>query len=192
MGKQWVYAILIFFLFLLQFGYFAFFETIWNGRTPGKRWTHLRVITDSGRPVGAQGAILRNLLRIVDALPSLYAIGIVTSLISPQNKRIGDYVAGTVVVHEKALQGGRALWDRPAAQLLGTAQASSLTPAQLQLVEAFLDRRDSLQPDLRRSMAHQIAAKLAQGSSGSQETPQEPEKFLEALAERSRNLAQFR
>ena len=83
LGKQWFYAILIFFLFLLQFGYFAFFETIWNGRTPGKRWTHLRVITDSGRPLDAQGAILRNLIRIVDALPSLYAIGIVTSLISP-------------------------------------------------------------------------------------------------------------
>jgi uncharacterized RDD family membrane protein YckC len=192
MGKQWVYAILIFFLFLLQFGYFAFFETIWNGRTPGKRWTHLRVITDSGRPVGAQGAILRNLLRIVDALPSLYAIGIVTSLISPQNKRIGDYVAGTVVVHEKALQGGRALWERPATQLLGTAQPSSLTPAELQLVEAFLDRRDSFQADLRRSMARQIADKLSQGSAGPQESVQEPEKFLEALAERSRNFAHFR
>jgi uncharacterized RDD family membrane protein YckC len=192
MGKQWVYAILIFFLFLLQFGYFAFFETIWNGRTPGKRWTHLRVITDSGRPVGAQGAILRNLLRIVDALPSLYAIGIVTSLISPQNKRIGDYVAGTVVVHEKALQGGRALWERPAAQLLGTAQPSSLTPAELQLVETFLDRRGSLEAELRRHMARQIADKLSQGSTGPQESVQDPEKFLEALAERSRNFAHFR
>jgi uncharacterized RDD family membrane protein YckC len=192
LGKQWVYAIVIFFLFLLQFGYFAFFETIWNGRTPGKRWTHLRVITDSGRPVGAQGAILRNLIRIVDALPSFYAIGIVTSLFSPQNKRVGDYVAGTVVVHEKALQGGRALWDRPATQLLGTAQASSLTPAELQLVEAFLDRRDSLLPDLRRSMARQIVTKLAQGSSGPQALPQDPEKLLEALAERSRNFAHFR
>src|SRR4029077_4566572 len=109
-GKQFVYAILIFILFLVRFGYFAFFETIWNGRTPGKRWTHLRVITDSGRPLGAQAAILRNLMRIVDELPILYAVGIVTSLISPQNKRVGDYIAGTVVIREKILQDGRTLW----------------------------------------------------------------------------------
>jgi uncharacterized RDD family membrane protein YckC len=192
MGKQWVYAILIFFLFLLQFGYFAFFETIWNGRTPGKRWTHLRVIADSGRPLGAQGAILRNLIRIVDALPSLYAIGIVTSLISPQNKRVGDYIAGTVVVHEKALQGGRSLWATPATQLQGTVQPPPLTPAELHLVEAFLDRRASFTDAVRRSMARQIAEKVTQGSSAPIEIPQDPEKFLEALAEHSRNLARFR
>jgi uncharacterized RDD family membrane protein YckC len=90
LGKQWVYAILIFAVFLLRFGYFALFETIWNGRTPGKRWTQLRVIMDSGRPIGTQGAMLRNLIRIVDELPTLYAVGIVTSLISPQNKGVGD------------------------------------------------------------------------------------------------------
>jgi uncharacterized RDD family membrane protein YckC len=98
LGKQYVFAVLIFLAFLSQFGYFAFFEVIWNGRTPGKRWIHLRVITDSGRPLGAQGAILRNLMRIVDSLPSIYAVGIITSLISPQNKRVGDYLAGTVVI----------------------------------------------------------------------------------------------
>src|SRR6202167_5304686 len=41
MGKQWVVAILVLMAFLVQFGYYAFFETIWNGQTPGKRWTHL-------------------------------------------------------------------------------------------------------------------------------------------------------
>jgi uncharacterized RDD family membrane protein YckC len=192
MGKQWVYAILIFLVFLLQFGYFAFFETIWNGRTPGKRWTHLRVITDSGRPVGAQGAILRNVIRIVDALPTLYAVGIVTSLISPQNKRVGDYVAGTVVIHEKTLQGGRLMWDTPATHLLATTQYRAITSAELQLVETFLERRNSFQDDLRRSMAHQIAERLGRGSSAPPETLQDPEKFLEALAEHSRNIAHFR
>jgi uncharacterized RDD family membrane protein YckC len=191
-GKQWVYAILIFFAFLLQFGYFAFFETVWNGRTPGKRWTRLRVIRDSGRPIGAQDAILRNLMRIVDALPSLYAIGIITSLISPQNKRVGDYVAGTVVIHEKAARDGPSMWESPATQLVATAQSPQITAAELQLVEAFLERRSSFQADLRRSMASQIVARLRNGGSFPQQALQDPEKFLESLAERSRNVAHFR
>jgi uncharacterized RDD family membrane protein YckC len=191
-GKQWVYAILIFAVFLSQFGYFAFFETIWNGQTPGKRWTHLRVITDFGRPVGAQGAILRNLMRIVDAFPSLYAVGIVTSLISPQNKRVGDYVAGTVVIHERQLQDGRSLWETRSTHLLTSTQTRAITIAEIQLVEAFLERRSSFQADVRRSMAHQIAARMNQGWSVSNETLQDPEKFLEAFAEHYRSVAHFR
>lgn len=192
MGKQYVYAILIVAAFLTQFGYFAFFETIWNGQTPGKRWTKLRVIMDSGRPVGAQGAILRNLMRIVDALPSLYAVGIITSLLSPQSKRLGDYVAGTVVVHEKALPGGSSVWDAPPANLLATPASRALDAGELQLVETFLERRSSLQEEVRRSMARQIADRLSQGRSGVPEPIQDPEKFLEGLAEQSRNSAHFR
>jgi uncharacterized RDD family membrane protein YckC len=192
LGKQYMYAILIFLAFLSQFGYFAFFETIWNGRTPGKRWIHLRVIMDSGRPVGAQGAILRNLMRIVDSLPSIYAVGIITSLLSPQNKRVGDYLAGTVVIQEKSEQGGRSLWDATPTPPLTTSPFPKLNAAELQLVEAYLERRSSLQDDVRRSMARQIAERMNQGSSATQETIQDPEKFLEALAEHSRNMVHFR
>ena len=173
MGKQWVYAILILLAFLSQFGYFAFFETIWNGQTPGKRWTHLRVIKDSGRPVDAQSAILRNLIRIVDSLPSLYAVGIVTSLISPQNKRVGDYLAGTVVVHEKPVQDGQSLWETSAPHRLTVNPPQAITSAELQLVEAFLERRFSFPEEIRRSMARQIAERLSRGRSGPGETVQD-------------------
>src|ERR1700730_9681977 len=191
-GKQYLYAILIFIAFFSQFGYFAFFETIWNGRTPGKRWIHLRVIMDSGRPVGAQGAILRNLMRIVDSLPSIYAVGIITSLISPQNKRVGDYLAGTVVIQERSVQGDRSLWDATPAPLLATSQFPKLNAAELQLVEAYLDRRSSLQDDVRRSMARKIADRISEGLSLRPDTIQGPEKFLEELAEHSRNMVHFR
>ncbi len=192
LGKQYVYAILIFIAFLSQFGYFAFFEALWNGRTPGKKWIHLRVIMDSGRPLGAQGAILRNLMRIVDSLPSIYAVGIITSLISPQNKRVGDYLAGTVVVQEKSIQADRSMWDARPMPLLVTSQFPKLNAAELQLVEAYLDRRSSLQDEVRRSMARQIADRMTQGLSATHETIQDPEKFLEALAEHSRNIVHFR
>jgi uncharacterized RDD family membrane protein YckC len=193
LGKQYVYAILIFAASLMEIGYFAFFEAIWNGQTPGKRWTKLRVIADSGRPLGAQAAILRNLMRIVDSIPfPIYAVAIVTSLLNAQSKRLGDYVAGTVVVHEKALPGGRSVWDAPPTNLVATPVSRVLTAGELQLVETFLERRSSLQEEVRRSMARQITDRLTQGRSDSPEPIQEPEKYLEALAEQSRNRAHFR
>jgi uncharacterized RDD family membrane protein YckC len=191
-GKQWTYALLILAAFLVEFGYFAFFEAVWNGQTPGKRWTHLRVLKDSGRPISVQDAILRNLLRIVDSLPTLYAIGIVTSLISQQNKRLGDYLAGTVVVHEKPMATAQLAWQASATSLIAGAQPKTLTPAELQLVEAFLERRTTFTDDVRGSMARQIVDKLNNGTAASPESLSDPEKYLEYLAEHGRNLAHFR
>jgi uncharacterized RDD family membrane protein YckC len=198
MGKQWGIAIVIFAVFIVQFGYFSLFEIFWNGQTPGKRWTHLRVIQDSGRPITAYDAILRNLLRIVDALPSLYAVGIVTMLISKENKRIGDYAAGTVVVHEKPLQGVAAIWGATApaavaapAQALPVSPTAQLTGDELQLVETFFERRMSLDPEVRRSMARQIAQRLGERLNVPAEARPDAEKFLEALAEQRRSSARF-
>jgi uncharacterized RDD family membrane protein YckC len=194
MGKQWVLAILIFAVFSLQFGYFALFEALWNGQTPGKRWTHLRVIQDSGRPISAYDAILRNLLRIVDVLPTLYATGLITMLISRENKRVGDYAAGTVVVHEKSLQGIDSAWRATAgpAQSVASNFSIQVTVEELQLVETFLERRLSLDPHVRHSMAHQIADRIGQRLNVLAEARPDAEKFLETVAEQRRNMARFR
>jgi len=191
----WTAAIFMFLLFSLQFGYFALFETIWNGQTPGKRWTHLRVIKDSGRPISAYDAILRNLLRIVDYLPTMYATGLITMLISKENKRVGDYAAGTVVIHEKPLQGVNSIWQQSATAPAATAATGTipqLTAEELQLVETFLDRRGSLDPHVRSTMARQIAARIAERWSIPQEERPDAEKFLEAVAEQRRQTARFR
>src|ERR1019366_2225479 len=97
----WTLAVLVLLWFLVQFGYFAVFESTWNGQTPGKRLSNLRVIQDSGRPITVYEAVARNLLRIVDSIPALYGVAIICALLSAKSKRLGDYVAGTVVVHEK-------------------------------------------------------------------------------------------
>jgi uncharacterized RDD family membrane protein YckC len=190
----WTVAILLFIAFSIQFGYFAFFEALWNGQTPGKRWTHLRVIKDSGRPISVYDAILRNLIRIVDYLPTLYATGVITMLISSENKRVGDYAAGTVVIHEKPLQGVSSIWQSPAtpAQPIAAGPLPQLTVEELQLVEAFLNRRSSLEPDVRRAMARQIADRLGQQWSVPLEARPDAEKFLEAAAEQRRHRARFR
>ena len=137
-GPTWFTAAVILAFFLVWFGYFAFFEAVWNGQTPGKRYLHLRVIKDDGRPLGALDALGRNLLRIVDMIPGIYAVGIVTALISQKNKRLGDYVAGTVVVHEKPLaEQGELGWDygqsrparvQPAARGARVGSVLNLTP----------------------------------------------------------------
>jgi uncharacterized RDD family membrane protein YckC len=193
-GKQWAMASLLFVAFLVQFGYYAFFEAIWNGQTPGKRWTHLRVIKDSGRSISAYDAILRNLLRIVDALPTMYATGIITMLISRENKRVGDYAAGTVVIHEKPLLEVSSIWKT---NVLSTpfhsvTPISQLAVDELQLVETFLERRLNLDAETRRSMARQIADRLGQRLGVRVESRPDPEKFLEAAAQQRRDAARFR
>jgi len=190
----WAVAIAIFLIFALNFSYFALFETLWNGQTPGKRWTHLRVIKDTGRPIGAYDAVLRNLLRIVDLLPTLYAAGIITMIVSRENKRIGDYAAGTVVVHEKPLEAVASIWNAPAkpARTVPLGPSPQVTLEELQLIETFLERRDSLDLDVRRAMAHQIADRIG-GRIGVPATVRpDTEKFLEGVAEQRRASARFR
>jgi len=189
----WTFAVFVFVVFTIQFGYFAFFEALWNGQTPGKRWTHLRVIKDSGRPITAYDAILRNLIRIVDALPTMYATGVITMLISRENKRVGDYAAGTVVVHEKPLQGVNQVWQQAEApsQPVAVASFPRLTVEELQLVETFLARRNNLEPQVRWAMARQIADRLGQQWEVPSETRPDAEKFLETVAEQRRQMARL-
>jgi hypothetical protein len=88
-------------IFLLQWGYFALFEAFGNGRTPGKRVARIRVIHQSGRGINFVEALARNLVRFVDYLPGLYAVGIVAIFLSRRNQRLGDMVAGTLVVRDR-------------------------------------------------------------------------------------------
>ncbi|MBV8197092.1 MAG: RDD family protein, partial [Candidatus Eremiobacteraeota bacterium] len=106
-ANVWVAAALIVAGFLLYYGYFILFEVLWNGQTPGKRGLGIRVIKDSGRRLSALETIGRNLLRIVDQLPGFYAVGMTVSLLNRRNKRLGDLIAGSIVVRERS--GSRAM-----------------------------------------------------------------------------------
>lgn len=90
--------------FTLEWGYFVVFELLLGGASPGKRVLGLRVIHESGRPLTASESILRNLLRAADLLPFFYAVGLVTMCADHNFRRLGDLVAGTVVVREPRLR----------------------------------------------------------------------------------------
>ncbi len=89
------------FTFALSWFYGAFFETVWNGRTPGKRMTGLRVLTVEGQPISAFQAFLRNVLRLADLQPGLFGlVGVVSCTSNDRFQRLGDIAAGTMVVVE--------------------------------------------------------------------------------------------
>jgi len=92
-------AMVLVVVFVLTWFYPVMFEVLWNGQTIGKRVLGIRVVAADGAPVGWMGAFVRNLLRAVDMLPALYATGLVAALFDPWGRRLGDLVAGTLVVH---------------------------------------------------------------------------------------------
>ncbi len=101
-APKWVYAVALLLLFLIFWGYFAFFEWLWSGQTPGKRWLKLRVIREDGRPITFWEAAVRNLLRSFDMMPfPFYSIGLISVFSTTRDQRVGDMVAGTVVVRER-------------------------------------------------------------------------------------------
>lgn len=81
-----------------EIAYFTFWETTRRGQSPGKRLFHLRVVGDEGSPLTLLQSLARNLLRMVDVLPTNYIVGLLTMLNSRHGKRLGDIVAGTVVI----------------------------------------------------------------------------------------------
>lgn len=96
-----VLAIASFLAFAFFWGYYVFFELLWNGQSPGKRLVGLRVIGTNGQPVGITEAVLRNLVRIIDLLPGTYGIGVITMFLNDRSRRLGDFAAGTLVVYDR-------------------------------------------------------------------------------------------
>jgi uncharacterized RDD family membrane protein YckC len=188
----WIVAILIFIYFLLMYGYFILFESIWNGQTPGKRLTHIRVIKDSGQPITAIDAVGRNLLRIVDQLPFAYGFGVLCAWISPQSKRLGDYVAGTVVVHEKPFETVAPQWNAPAQAATHQYGANRLTPEEFALVETFLSRRSALDAGVRYDTAAGIVRRIESKLILPPEGKPSAEKLLEELSHERRATAGYR
>ncbi len=190
----WGWAFVLLFLFLLYFGYFAYFEILWNGQTPGKRKAGIRVIKDSGRPLTPAESIGRNLMRIVDWMPSLYAVGIVSALVTKQNKRLGDLIAGSLVVRESSFSQIRPAWrsaEVPIGPSVAPLGSIHLSAEECALVESFLDRRFDLEPHVRFRMAEEILRRLKPKLTLPAENARSTEQILEALAHERRATGRY-
>lgn len=162
-------AILLFALFLINTGYFFILEAFWSGQTLGKRWMKLRVIRENGQPITFLTAAIRNLFRIIDVLPSGYFVGALVCFFHPQDKRIGDLVAGTIVVAEgdpsiRLTRSQKALEKDGTGQLfmLDERQKRAITREDWQLLSAYVARLDSLSAEKKQELGRQIADRFVQ------------------------------
>jgi uncharacterized RDD family membrane protein YckC len=184
-------AMAIFVGFAIYWGYFAIFEIFWKGQTPGKRFTGIRVIKESGRPINAFEAVGRNLMRAVDGLPGVYGVGVVCMMCNQRSRRLGDFVAGTVVVHEKASEEVRPSWNTTTETVPASSGVGQVTADDLVLIETYLHRRFDLDPEVRLPTAIQIAERI-KAKTGMQSAPQQHvDDFLEEAARKIRDSARF-
>jgi len=186
----WILAVLVFCGFILYYAYFAIFEATWSGQTPGKRVVGLRVIAISGRPLGVFEAILRNLLRLVDQMPFIYAVGILSVFLTERNQRLGDLAAGTVVVHDHKID--RELVERPQASSGVRLGAARLTPEEIQTIETFLRRRDDLPYEMRDRSARQLARHVRERLTVDPTVHSSDEQLLEDAVAEYRSAGRFR
>jgi uncharacterized RDD family membrane protein YckC len=100
----WFYAITLLIVFVIFNGYYILFETLWNGQTPGKRIINIRVIQTDGSSVTFVKVLIRNIVRVIDSLPLVYGVGMISVFASQRNQRLGDMAAGTLVIKENVEQ----------------------------------------------------------------------------------------
>lgn len=180
----WILAIQFFIIFVTYVGYFVFFETVWQGQTPGKRFVRIRVIQDGGTLINLQQATLRALLRPID---DILFLGVFFIIFGKQEKRIGDLVAGTIVIQEEQSIAATDFLISEEAQILANrlqieADISRLLPEDFATIRGYLQRREQMlyqaKIELARKLAHQVKDIIAL-----QEVPEDvtANLFLEAV-----------
>lgn len=159
----WLVALLVLLLFAIFWGYYVLLEGLWDGQTPGKRQLGLRVVRDGGYSITFGASAVRNLVRFIDMQPAVvYGVGILSAVLSRSGKRLGDYAAGTIVVRERAVptSAGETL-VRPGspAEPAGT-PTTVLSDDEYALLDRFIARRNTLDPDRRAQFAEQMAVRF--------------------------------
>jgi uncharacterized RDD family membrane protein YckC len=151
-------AIIVTIVFAVLFGYFIVFEAVWNGQTPGKKLLGIRVVRDGGYPIDFGASLIRNLIRVGEQLIGYYAIAAISALISPENKRLGDFAAGTIVVRDARLAQPTDFRERTEEPVY--APTAYLSGEERALVKRFLERRDALSDDRRRELSWDLASRF--------------------------------
>ena len=174
-------------LFLVVFGYPIGFETFWNGRSPGKAALGLRVVTVEGAPIRFRHAVIRAALGIVDfLLPPGGLTAVLVTLLSGRNQRLGDLVAGTIVIRERTAVGGLNVmvfnpppgWEDFTTSL----DVAALEPEQYGVVRSFLLRVGQLDVGARVALAERLAPLVARRIRHELVPGTHPELFLVSVA----------
>jgi uncharacterized RDD family membrane protein YckC len=144
-------------LFGAQWVYWTACEGLWGGQTLGKRAMRIRVVRQDGSPVGLYESAVRNLTRAVDFLPVLYGTGVLCMLFTEQHRRLGDLLAGTVLVREERID-----LDKYARAGATPSPATALAAADVELILGYLERARTLAPEARQKLAQAMVDRFAQ------------------------------
>jgi uncharacterized RDD family membrane protein YckC len=177
-------GLLLVVIFLVEWFYGCLFEGLWSGRTPGKWMVGLRVIKEGGYPIGFYDAAVRNLLRAADALPVLYGVAFVTMMVTRRMQRLGDLMAGTIVVREeRQLLRAQIPFLASVPVIMASDRRVAFRPSDrtLDLIERFFLRHSLLAPSRSDEIARILAAPLADQmglTTDLQDVGREPSRFL--------------
>jgi uncharacterized RDD family membrane protein YckC len=148
LGGGWSFAVVLVGFFLLEYGYFAGSELLAAGRTAGKQVLGLRVSSAQGGRPGAAALLIRNVVRSVDLVTGLPLMAV-----DPRARRLGDRLAGTLVLHTRASESQEVLLRR---------LPRGWGPREAAVLEAFLRRAPGLEPSRRDALARKLVAAIDQ------------------------------
>ena len=162
--ELWLIAISFLTIFVVYTCYFVLFETLWQGQTPGKRFTKIRVIRDNGQPVKLTQSLLRSLLRSID---DILFIGMILIVFTPQEKRLGDWVAGTIVIQEERPVTSKKITvssgaEPIAEELVRGAVIDGLMPDDFAVIREFLQRREIMDARAKANLSRELADQATQ------------------------------
>jgi uncharacterized RDD family membrane protein YckC len=178
-------------VFATQWVYWTAAEVLMNGQTPGKRLVGIRVVRVDGSPVGVLESAVRNLVRVVDSLPLVYAVGVLSVLLTRQHRRLGDLLAGTLLVREERIDLDKYTAPSTGPVTLPTATRSErLTPEDVELILSFLTRAPELEPQARARLGMKLVERYGGLDEAGRATvlasPQSTEAFLRARVQTER------
>ena len=152
-------AILLLTEFTVSTGYFIFWEMVTGGRSPGKLLVGLRVVRRNGQPIDFVSSVIRNLMRAVDMLPAEYVVGLTSILLSSSGERLGDHVAGTIVLRldRPETAGEIPRLESEARLILTRAQLARIGPREMQLIRGVLRRSSNLSESRRDALVAEAA-----------------------------------
>ena len=160
-SASWGAAVLLLAQFVVMWGYYVLFEGLMDGQTPGKRLHRLRVVRDGGYSVTFGVSAVRNLVRMLDMQPGLfYLVGMASLFFTKRGRRLGDLVAGTIVVREDVRTVAGPIRGRAVIEEGATALQTALSEDEYVLLSLFVERWSTLEPLRRAALSAQLAERF--------------------------------
>ena len=186
LGQTTALIITLVMTFLILVGYPIAMETLWNGRTLGKAAMGVRVVTSEGGPIRFRHAAIRGIFGLVEIWIFLGSIAIVSMVCTTRNQRVGDLVAGTIVLRERSAAGPGVAVSFPTPPgyeaYVASLDVTPLSAEQYSIIRSFLMRVLQLSWPARASLAVRLANPTAVLMRHTPPPQVSPELFLVCVA----------